>query len=167
MDIDDFISSNVDNYDNIRGYTMTSNKNSSKTVFMSLNKALVDYSTGMEQLNNISEKTIFKELVDSSQLSYVDKEDIQISRATDHEDRICLQHGNTNIPTLKSTPPQCVDDDVINIQLPYNPNIPMELKLWDGNFYSILLHRSLKHLVSNSKNIKDSLNFVVKYISNK
>jgi len=129
MEIDDFINSNVDNYDNVRGYTMTSNKNSSRTVFISLSKALVDYSTGMEQLNNISEETIFKELVDSLQLSYVDKEDIQISKATNHENRTCPQHDNTNIPTLKSTPPQCVDDDVINIQLPYNPNIPMELKL--------------------------------------
>ncbi len=43
----------------------------------------------------------------------------------------------------------------------------MELKLWDRNFYLILLYGSLEYLASDFKNIKDLLNFVVKYISNK
>ena len=43
----------------------------------------------------------------------------------------------------------------------------MEHKLWDRNFYPISLHGSIEHLVSDSKNIKDSLNFMAKYISNK
>ena len=60
-----------------------------------------------------------------------------------------------------------VDDMVINIQLSYNPNTPMEPKLWDRNFYPISLHSSIKYLVLNSKNIKDSLNFMAKYISHK
>ena len=77
------------------------------------------------------------------------------------------QHSKVNIPILKSIPPQHIDNDVINIQLLYNPNTPTEPKLWNRNFCSILLHRSLEYLVSNFKNIKDSLNFVAKYISNK
>ena len=43
----------------------------------------------------------------------------------------------------------------------------MELKLWNRNFYLILLYGSLEYLASDFKNIKDLLNFVVKYISNK
>jgi len=43
----------------------------------------------------------------------------------------------------------------------------MEHKLWDRSFYPISLHGSIEHLVSDSKNIKDSLNFMAKYISNK
>ena len=43
----------------------------------------------------------------------------------------------------------------------------MELKLWDRNFHLILLYGSLEYLASDFKNIKDLLNFVVKYISNK
>ena len=43
----------------------------------------------------------------------------------------------------------------------------MELKLWDGNFHPISLHRSIKYLALDSKNIKNSLNFIVKYITNK
>ena len=59
MDINDFISSNVDNCDDVRDHTMTFNKNSSKTIFMSSSKASVDYATKMEQFNNISKKTVF------------------------------------------------------------------------------------------------------------
>ena len=40
------------------------------------------------------------------------------------------------------------DDTVINIQLPYDPNVPMEPELWDGNFHSISLYRSIKHIAS-------------------
>ena len=129
MDIDDFVSSNVDNYDNIRDCTMTSNKNSSRTVSISSSKASVDYTTKIEQLNDISEETVFKELIDSSQLSYVDEEEIQVSRITDHENRACPQCDNSNVPALKSTLPQHVDNNVINIQLPYDPNALIESKL--------------------------------------
>jgi len=59
------------------------------------------------------------------------------------------------------------DDIVTNIQLSYDPNAPIELKLWDGNFHSISLHKSIEYLTLNSKNIKDSLNFMAKYITNK
>ena len=71
------------------------------------------------------------------------------------------------MPTFNSTPTQYIDNDVINIQLPYDPNILTKPELWNGIFHSISLHGSLKHLASNTKNIKDSLNFVAKYISNK
>ena len=117
MDIDDFISSNVDNYDDVRGHTMTSNKTSSRTVSMSLSKALVDYATKMEWLNNISDEDEFREPIDSSQLSYAEKNEIQVSRATDHNNRACPQQDIENASALKSTPSQHVDDDVINIQL--------------------------------------------------
>jgi len=73
-------------------------------------------------------------------------------------------HGQTVHPVLGSPH---IEDIVININLSYDLNTPMEPELWDGNFYPILLHSSMKHLVLDSKNIKDSLNFIAKYISNK
>jgi len=45
--------------------------------------------------------------------------------------------------------------------------VPTELELWDGNFYSISLHGSIEHIASDAKNIKDTLNFMARYISNK
>ena len=45
------------------------------------------------------------------------------------------QWGIEKTPTLKSTPEQYVNDNnVINIQLLYDPNCPIKLELWDGNF---------------------------------
>jgi len=59
------------------------------------------------------------------------------------------------------------NDNVINIQIAYDPNMPTEPKLWSGNFQSISLYGSIEHIASDTKSIKDSLNFMVKYISNK
>ena len=58
-------------------------------------------------------------------------------------------------------------EDVINIQLPYDPNQPTKKDLWNSNFQTISLHGSLEHLPSNSKCIKKSLTHIVKYIGNK
>jgi len=69
--------------------------------------------------------------------------------------------------------PTCVqtvhhaDDTVVNIQLLYDPSAPTEPKLWDRSFHPISLHGLMEHLVSDLKNIKDSLNFMAKYISSK
>ena len=59
------------------------------------------------------------------------------------------------------------DDTVINIQLLYNSNTLMEPELWDSNFHPISLYGSIEHIVLDFKNIRDSLNFMARYISNK
>ena len=56
---------------------------------------------------------------------------------------------------------------VINIQLLYDPSAPIEPELWDRSFHPISLYGSIEHLALDSKNIKDFLNFMAKYISNK
>jgi len=58
-------------------------------------------------------------------------------------------------------------DDVINIQLPYDPQAPTEPELWSGSFHPISLHSSIEHFASDSKNIKVTLNFLAKYIQGK
>jgi len=59
------------------------------------------------------------------------------------------------------------EESVIKIQLPYNPQAPTDPDLWSSSFYSISLHGLIEHFTSDLKNIKDSLNFITKYISNK
>jgi len=59
------------------------------------------------------------------------------------------------------------EDDIINIQLPYDPQAPTEPKLWSGSFHPISLHSSIEHFASDAKNIKVSLNFLAKYIQGK
>ena len=58
-------------------------------------------------------------------------------------------------------------ESIINIQLPYNLHAPTEPDLWSGLFHPILLHGSIEHFASDLKSIKDSLNFISKYITNK
>ena len=55
----------------------------------------------------------------------------------------------------------------INILLLYNSNVPTNPETWGGSFHPISLHGLIKHIASNVKNIKDSLKFMAKYISNK
>ena len=78
-----------------------------------------------------------------------------------------MQQGIENIPALKSTSVQYVDNVIINIQLPYNLNNPIEPELWGGNFHPISLHGFIKYLTSDTKNIRNLLNCIAKYIGNK
>ena len=59
------------------------------------------------------------------------------------------------------------EESIINIQLPYNPQAPTKPDLWSGSFHPVSLHGSIEHFALDLKNIKDSLNFMAKYISNK
>ena len=115
MNIDDFNISNVDNYDNVRKYTMSSNKTASRMVSISSSKISVNYATRMEHLNNISDNEKTREPIDSSQLSYVEYRKIQVSGVTNHENRAKMQQDIENMPALKSTSIQCVDNVIINI----------------------------------------------------
>jgi len=68
----------------------------------------------------------------------------------------------------KATPTHApYEDDVINIQLPYDLQALTEPEIWSGSFHSISLHGSIKHFTSDSNNIKVTLNFLAKYIQNK
>jgi len=91
MDIDNFVGRNVNNYNDVRGHYMTSNKNTSRTVLISSSEVSVDYVTRMEQLNDISDEGETRDLIDSLQLFYVEMKEIQVNRTTDHENRTCLQ----------------------------------------------------------------------------
>ena len=58
-------------------------------------------------------------------------------------------------------------DDIINVQLPYDPHAPTEPELWSGSFHPISLHGSIEHFASDAKNIKVTLNFLAKYLQGK
>ncbi|KAL9710707.1 hypothetical protein Ac2012v2_8381 [Leucoagaricus gongylophorus] len=59
------------------------------------------------------------------------------------------------------------EENVFNVQLPYDINAPAEPELWSGSFHPISLHGSIEHVASDFKNIKVTLNFLAKYIQNK
>ena len=58
-------------------------------------------------------------------------------------------------------------EDVINIQILYNPNQLIESEYWNGTLQPVSLHDSSEHLLSNMKNIKNSMIHITKYVENK
>jgi len=66
IDIDIFT---VNNYDNVRGRTMSSSKANSRTTLMSLSISSEPYYENMEHFNDLPNKE-FREPVNSFQLSY-------------------------------------------------------------------------------------------------
>ena len=61
----------------------------------------------------------------------------------------------------------CPPQEAFDIQSPCDINQATEQDSWDGSFYPISLHGSLEHLLSDSKNIKESLCCITNYIKNK
>ena len=104
-----------------------------------------------------------------------DNERLELSYKTEQENasrigKATNQQDTTRPPATnnEATPLHVPhEDDVINIQLPYDPQASTEPKLWSGSFHPISLHGSIEHFASDAKNIKVSLNFLAKYIQGK
>jgi len=99
------------------------------------------------------------------ELSYETEQEkaLHTSKTADQQDPMRPTSGNNEAsPTHIHH-----EESIINIQLPYGPHAPMELDLWSRSFHLISLYGLIKHFASDSKSIKDSLNFMTKYITNK
>ena len=59
------------------------------------------------------------------------------------------------------------DNNVFNINLNYDIDQALNPEEWDGEFHATLLHRAMKHVALDIKNIKDSLQRMGKYIRGK
>ena len=124
------------------------------------------------EINNNFPNNNFMEPVDSSLLLYKDNSQQEncVSKMTDFKPFRGLQYVSNEIPALNITNALHVDNDnnnIINIQLLYDSNSSTKLELWDSTFHPVSLHGSLEHLLSDSKKIKESLTYLVKYIKNK
>jgi len=99
------------------------------------------------------------------ELSYETEQEraIRVGQATNHTNNTRAPGGVNEANTTRNSN----EDDVINIQLPYDPNAPTEPELWSGSFHPISLHGSIEHFASDANSIKVSLNFLSKYIQGK
>ena len=160
-----------DNYDKMRGRTSSSKIQVSRKSSMSSTKFSIAYHKKMELNNTINENVKIDD--DSPILSYEISQEkaIQVSIAANPNNNtlnkyIMIKCPTSNFSCVPVKHPNLVflygDDTVINIQLPYNPNALIKPDLWDSNFHPISLHSSIEYLVSDSKNIKNSLNFMTK-----
>ena len=85
---------------------------------------------------------------------------------TEHEHNITSTCINTTAvkPTMVTI---ANDPDVINIQLNYDINQPLDPNSWNSDFRAIFLHSSMEYLGSNIKIIKESLSRMEKFILDK
>ena len=114
------------NYDEMRDRTSSPKPQSSRASSMSLTKFSVVYHERIKNNNNLED--INMESFNSPQLLYVTpkKQANQISIIANPSTNTINQRVPIKYPT--SSPPH-VDNDVINIQLPYNPNASTEPEL--------------------------------------
>ena len=106
------------------------------------------------------------ESIDSSQLSY--KEETKVGelarKAIDKDFTSRKQYVCNEISALKKTPKphgkgkgRTIDkstssssESIINIQLIYNLDQSTEPNIWNGNFHSVSLHKSMEHIASDT-----------------
>ena len=74
---------------------------------------------------------------------------------------------NQRVLNLDLTLNKPSNNNMFNIELNYDINQALDPESWDSDFHVISLHRSIEHLVSDIKNIKDSLYRIGKYIKDK
>ena len=163
-----------------RGRSSQIKKNLSKNISMSSTRSSVIYHERVTMSNSMDIDS--DPPTESPVLSYEEEQEKELClrKVAETTNNMRPQGGNNeafpfqvnhsgHIPTDRTCglAPCDDDDNVINIQLPYNPNVPMEPELWSGNFHPISLHGSIKQVALNMKSIKDLLNFIAKYISNK
>ena len=150
------------NFNKVRSRTLSSNGNISRDVLISSTKSSVVYYERMTT-NNVNNDD---DPVDASpELSYKTEQEkaFHVSKVADQQNTMRTIGNNNKASTTHGTH----EESVINIQLSYDPQAPTKPDLWSGSFHPISLHRSIEYFTSDLKNIKDSLNFMAKYISNK
>ena len=172
IDFENTFRNTSDNYDKMRGRMSTPSKQSSRVFSISSTISLVIYYKRMD-INNNLENDINMEPIEITQLLYaIPREQVnQVSTVVDSNNNMinqCVLIKGLALNSSSTSSTSHIDNDnIINIQLLYDPNRPMEPKLWDSNFHPVLLYRLLKHLTSNAKNIKKSLACMTIYIKHK
>ena len=170
-----------DNDDGVRGKKLSHGSNSSRDNSILSTTSSRLYHEKMEQNNNMDVDN--NNNTPSELLSYEASQEREIHlrmAAKNQEDMLLSQGKLTNnnrfqrVPEKNPNPTyiQCLTvqnekNTFFNISLPYDPDVPTDPKIWGGNFHLVSLHGSIEYLASDVKNIKDSLKFMTKYITNK
>ena len=166
----------------VRGRTLSTEKNHSRDSSMSSTVSSVVYHK--RQTINNGMDVDDEPTIESPALSYETKQEnaIYLNKANENLGNMRPPYRNNETSSSKleraghidqgkwqhqSAANMDNDNNVINIQLPYDLNVPTEPELWSGSFHLILLHGSIEQIASDTKSIKDSLNFMARYISNK
>ena len=156
-----------DNYEEVRGCSldMSIHRPGSPSPSLSSSECDEEYHVCVQQESN---KMIEDEPVNSSgnfELEYTTpkSQNNQVSKVADSPPNMRQRCGSTVNPALN----QSQGENMVNIQLNYNPDQALDPGSWDGHFRAVSLHGSIEHLASNALNIKESLTRIQKYIAGK
>ena len=175
--VNTIIHNNCDNYNEVRDCTLVSSVNNSHYISYSFSNMSEEVYTG--QMQRKSDRIVQDEpttLSDSIQLEYVTQEvqnpiiskvaELPPNIRTECRHNIASTCVNTTVvkPTMVTT---ANNPNIINIQLNYDINQPLDPDSWDGDFRAISLHGSMEYLGSNIKIIKELLSRMEKFILDK
>jgi len=158
----------VDNYDDMRERKSSPSNVSSRSALVVSGISSIVYHNRMI-INNDLPKQEQVEPIDNFQLLYSSKcqrnnqdntTTVLSSQGLQHVSNEAFALNTCNIPHVD-------DNNVINIQLPYDSDQPIEPDLWNSNFSHVSFHGLLEHLLSDTRYIKTSLVCIAKYIKNK
>ena len=154
----------LSNNNEVRGRNVTSSNHSSREPSMISSRRSTPYCDRMDM--DLDEAPVTGDSNNGSpELSYETEQDkvLRLGKTADSENNTRPTGVNNEATPTNGNH----EDDIINVQLPYDPQAPTEQELWSGSFHPISLHGSIEHFVSDTKNIKVTLNFLAKYIQSK
>ena len=150
------------NMDETRGRSMALSPISSRATSTHSNALSIPYIDRMEAQNN-----------NSSWFNQTEQENFQLSYASlkggnsddQNRNQVSVVADPTNNMREQYVPIKGLalniscgsNENMFNMQLSYDIDQALDPKLWNSNFHAILLHGSMKHLVSDIKHIKESL----------
>ena len=154
----------LSNNNEVRGRNVTPSNHSSREPSMVSSGRSTPYCDRMDM--DLDEAPVAGDMnIGNPELSYETEQDkaLRLGKVADPENNTRPTGVNNEATPANGNH----EDDIINVQLPYDPQAPTEPELWSGSFHPISLHGSIKHFASDAKNIKVSLNFLAKYIQGK
>ena len=164
----DIIYNNSDKKDEMRGHFSTSSMPSSRSLLSSSDKSTEEYAANVQQESNNMNQDDSVIPSNSPQLKYATsrRQESHVSKVADSPSNMRKQCSQNITPALNNS---TMDNNgkVFNIQLNYDINQALDPESWDGKFRAVSLHRSMEHLASDIKNIKELLQRIQRYILGK
>ena len=153
------------NYDKVRDHSLDMSAHRPRSPSMSSSECDEEYYVHVKQESDrmVEDKPVNS--LGSFSLEYVTQEgqNNQVSKVADTTSNTRQQCAPTAGPALNHSP----SENVVNIQLNYDPDQALDPESWDSNLHTVSLHRSMEHLASDVLNIKESLIRMQKYIAGK
>ena len=166
--VNDMSMYNYNNYNEVRSCMLTPNSQRFRFLSMFSKLSKEEYIIRVQHKSNRMVEDKQNVPFNSPLLEYAMQRNQtkQVSEATNNMNNMGQQHVIHDALALNSNN-MVIDNNMFNVQLQYNINQALDPESWNSNFHAISLYGSMKHLVSDIKNIQVSLDRMQKYILGK